>query len=382
MAKKAKKKPEPAARALKARRQPRSAKVTTAKVTTAKVTTAKATTSRRAARAPAVVPPVRMSGALTVVGVGASAGGLEAFSQILRACRDAKHSPSSSSSTSSPHHESALVSLLTVQTPLTVVQAEEGMRVEAEHVYVIPPNVQMEMRGAELHLSPRPADRSRHTPIDAFLVSLAESVQERSVAVILSGTASDGAHRAGRREARRRHHLRAIAGVGEVRRHAARRDRHRDGRSGAAAGGDRRQAGGARRARPRAGDDVRRRSRRGARQPAADLRRARPVSGVDFRHYKLPTIKRRLFRRMALHRINDVGDYLQLLREQRQRSAQPLPGSADPRDAVLPRSGVVRRAGVARVPSRSSRAGGRISRSASGSRDARPARKPTRWRSR
>ena len=39
----------------------------------------------------------------------------------------------------------------------------------------------------------------------------------------------------------------------------------------------------------------------------------RPVSGVDFRHYKLPTIKRRLFRRMALHRITDVGDYVQLL---------------------------------------------------------------------
>ena len=53
------------------------------------------------------------------------------------------------------------------------------MRVEAGHVYVIPPNVQMEMRGAELHLSPRPADRSRHTPIDAFLVSLAEAAQER-----------------------------------------------------------------------------------------------------------------------------------------------------------------------------------------------------------
>ena len=134
-----------------------------------------------------------MSSALTVVGVGASAGGLEAFSQILRACSEAKHVAIVFVQHLSPHHESALVSLLTVQTPLTVVQAEEGMRVEAGHVYVIPPNVQMAMRGAELHLSPRPADRSRHTPIDAFLVSLAEAAQERSVAVILSGTASDGA---------------------------------------------------------------------------------------------------------------------------------------------------------------------------------------------
>ena len=46
----------------------------------------------------------------------------------------------------------------------------------------------------------------------------------------------------------------------------------------------------------------------------------RPVSGVDFRHYKLPTIKRRLFRRMALHRLTDVGDYIQLLESDAERS--------------------------------------------------------------
>src|SRR4051812_16972524 len=147
----------------------------------------------RAAPAAAGQPRPATKGAITVVGVGASAGGLEAFSEVLRACRDARQLAIIFVQHLSPHHDSALVPLLKVQTSLTVVQAEERMRVEAGRVYVIPPNVQMEMDGTELHLSPRPADRSKHTPIDAFLVSLAESAGERAVAVILSGTASDGA---------------------------------------------------------------------------------------------------------------------------------------------------------------------------------------------
>src|SRR3954462_3645926 len=147
----------------------------------------------RAAPAAAGQPRPATKGAVTGVGVGASARGPEAFSEVLRACRDARQLAIIFVQHLSPHHDSALVPLLKVQTSLTVVQAEERMRVEAGRVYVIPPNVQMEMDGTKLHLSPRPADRSKHTPIAAFLVSLAESVGERAVAVILSGTASDGA---------------------------------------------------------------------------------------------------------------------------------------------------------------------------------------------
>ena len=69
----------------------------------------------------------------------------------------------------------------------------EGMRVEPNHVYVIPPNVQMEMRGEDIHLTPRPENRSKYTPIDSFLISLADAVHDRAIAVVLSGTASDGA---------------------------------------------------------------------------------------------------------------------------------------------------------------------------------------------
>src|SRR5215207_7597456 len=131
------------------------------------------------------VTRARASRGLIVVGVGASAGGLEAFSQMLRAMGDTSQIAIVFVQHLSPHHESALVPLLAVQTALSVVQVTEGMQVEAGRVYVIPPNMQMEMRGNELHLSPRPESGMRYLPIDAFFMSLAESAQERSVAVVL-----------------------------------------------------------------------------------------------------------------------------------------------------------------------------------------------------
>src|SRR5439155_14024622 len=123
---------------------------------------------------------------VVIVGVGASAGGLEAFSQLLQAL------PSDSGFAIvlvqhlSPQHESALPTLLSGRTKMPVVQATVGMRVETNHVYVIPPNVQMGLRDGHLHLVPRPTDRTQYTPIDFFLHSVAEALQERAIAVILS----------------------------------------------------------------------------------------------------------------------------------------------------------------------------------------------------
>ena len=251
--------------------------------------------------------------ALTVVGVGASAGGLEAFSELLRAIDQATNLAIVFVQHLSPDHESALVSLLSRQTSLDVVQAREGVHVRAGCVYVIPPNVQMELRGGDLHLSPRPLDRSRHTPIDTFFSSLAEAAGPRGIAVVLSGTATDGAST-----------LRDVKFAGGVTFAQSPNSAKYDGM-------------------PRAAIDtgmvdlvlsphdigtklaeIARRGRMGP-TPFADeheiapehLERVyevlRPVSGVDFRHYKLPTVKRRLFRRMALHRLTEVGPYLELV---------------------------------------------------------------------
>src|SRR5512138_3649729 len=140
------------------------------------------------------VPPPQpdRSTALTIVGVGASAGGLEAFSLLLKALPSKPGIAIVFIQHLAPQHESALVPLLSGQSALPVVQATDGMDVEADQIYVIPPNTQMVIAGNTLHLNARPDDRSQYTPIDAFLSSLAEAAGPRAIGVILSGTASDG----------------------------------------------------------------------------------------------------------------------------------------------------------------------------------------------
>ena len=96
-----------------------------------------------------------------VVGVGASAGGLEAFSQLLQALPDDPGFAMVFVQHLAPKHESALPELLAARTDLPVLQATEGMLVERDHVYVIPPNIQMIIDDGRLHLTPRPSDRSQ-----------------------------------------------------------------------------------------------------------------------------------------------------------------------------------------------------------------------------
>ncbi|TMA83291.1 MAG: chemotaxis protein CheB, partial [Deltaproteobacteria bacterium] len=143
------------------------------------------------ARAP--LTEARSTAKPTVVGIGASAGGLEAFSQLLQALPDDSDLALVLVQHLAPQHESALPSLLGAKTRLLVHQVTDGMHIEPGHVYVIPPNVQMGITDGELHLAPRPGDRTQYTPIDFFLRSLAHSAENRAIGVILSGTASDGA---------------------------------------------------------------------------------------------------------------------------------------------------------------------------------------------
>src|SRR5262249_6317918 len=89
-------------------------------------------------------------------------------------------------------HESILSELLGRSTIMPVVEVKDGVAVERDHVYVIPPNADMSIVSGVLHLSPLPPDRARRMPIDMFLRSLAEDQQSRAIGIILSGTASDG----------------------------------------------------------------------------------------------------------------------------------------------------------------------------------------------
>src|SRR5260370_24937622 len=126
-----------------------------------------------------------------IVGVGASAGGLEAFTQLLKALGSETEMAYVLVQHLDPSHESALTELLAKATEMPVRQVTDATPVEPNHVYVIPPNVDMTISRGILRLTPR-AEKAHHMPIDRFLRSLAEDQGSNAIGVILSGTASDG----------------------------------------------------------------------------------------------------------------------------------------------------------------------------------------------
>src|SRR5688572_32448752 len=98
--------------------------------------------------APRAMPPAAVPSPptdLTIVGVGASAGGFEAFVQLLEAFGRNPRVAIVFAQHLAPHHASSLTSLLASHTPLPVIEVTDGIRVEVDHVYVVPPNAQMEL---------------------------------------------------------------------------------------------------------------------------------------------------------------------------------------------------------------------------------------------
>lgn len=128
-----------------------------------------------------------------IVGIGASAGGLEAFLELLRALPLSTGMAFVVVQHLEPNYESQLAEILSRATPMPVVQAAEGMSVQPNHVYVIPPNTVMIIREKALRLAPRSQSKKPYYPIDAFFESLANDQGVNAVGVVLSGGASDGA---------------------------------------------------------------------------------------------------------------------------------------------------------------------------------------------
>ena len=127
-----------------------------------------------------------------VVGVGASAGGLEALSDLLANLPEKTGMAVVVVQHLDPQHESKLSNLLSRVTHLPVLEATQDLAVQPDHVYVIPRNTTMTIAQGVLQLAPRGGVRGTHLPIDLFLKSLAEDRQSAAIGVILSGTGSDG----------------------------------------------------------------------------------------------------------------------------------------------------------------------------------------------
>jgi two-component system, chemotaxis family, CheB/CheR fusion protein len=131
-------------------------------------------------------------GLFPIVGIGASAGGLEAFSELLRYLPEKTGMAFVLVQHLDPKHGSSLQEILARTTKIPVSEVTQGAVVLPDHAYVIPANANLTIKNGTLHLGSRVLTRGQHMPIDNFFRSLAESVAQQAIGVILSGTASDG----------------------------------------------------------------------------------------------------------------------------------------------------------------------------------------------
>jgi two-component system, chemotaxis family, CheB/CheR fusion protein len=252
-----------------------------------------------------------------VVGIGASAGGLEAIERFFDNVAKDTAMAFVIVQHLSPDFKSMMDELLARHTSLPIHLVENAMAVEAGHVYLIPPKMEMIISGGRLLLSEQDREQERTLPIDVFFRSLAQDCGERAVAVVLSGGGSDGSrgvldvHRAGgfvvvqdmaSAQFDGMPKTAIDSGVADAIVSPAEMPRvlkeHETGQ-----------------ARSRAGAP--------AEAPAdntgvgAVYRMLQEEFGIDFTHYKPSTVTRRIERRLALARSLDIDEYVRRLKSER-----------------------------------------------------------------
>jgi two-component system CheB/CheR fusion protein len=254
-----------------------------------------------------------------IVAIGASAGGLEAVSELLAALPRKSDMAYVVVQHLDPGHHSLLAELLAKKTAMPVVQVHDGVRIEASHVYVIPPNATLTLLGEQLHLKPRPTEGPHH-PVDILFTSLAEARADAAIGVVLSGGDSDGSlgvqaikHSGGITFAQDPQSARFpsmphnaietgcvdfVLRPSDIAHELMRLGRHAYLRAVP--------------------------TPRSVAQEDADVareeeslrhvfRRLRSAHGLDFAHYKRSTLRRRLARRMAVRKVDELDDYVAVL---------------------------------------------------------------------
>ncbi|HYT20211.1 MAG TPA: chemotaxis protein CheB [Candidatus Polarisedimenticolia bacterium] len=272
--------------------------------------------SKRRGAAKARVSQPRQEADTTIVAIGASAGGIEALTDLMN------YLPADTGMAFvlvqhlDPKHHSILTELLARKTMMNVTEVSDGLPIKPNHVYVIPPNATMSISDHTLHLGPREESRGAHMSVDHFMRSLAEQKGNRAIGVILSGSGSDG-----------------TLGMAEIQAHGGVTFAQDDAtakydgmpRSAVVAGcvdyvlppkGIAKEL-----ARIARHPYVVRNSLSGAAEAAPApgpglntifhvLRRA---TGVDFTHYRQTTILRRIQRRMVVHKIDKIETYAKFM---------------------------------------------------------------------
>jgi two-component system, chemotaxis family, CheB/CheR fusion protein len=278
----------------------------------------KRTAAKLAARAESAIL-AKATAAFPIVAIGASAGGFEAFVNLLRTLPKDPGVALIFIPHLDPTHESAMVDLLARATEMRVEQASEGTTVTANRLFVLPPNFDMTISDGVLHLVKREAARGQHMPIDTFFRSLADDQMGNAIGIILSGTANDGTLGLG-----------AIKNQGGITFAQSPESAKYDGMPTSAIA-----SGAVDFILPV--DQISRELVRIQKKPSAVKTTKDPFDGkenllrdifrllktyskVDFVDYKSATIRRRIIRRMNINQVGELGDYVKLLH----RNAQEI----------------------------------------------------------
>jgi two-component system, chemotaxis family, CheB/CheR fusion protein len=284
----------------------------------AKRSSAKKSTRSTSIQTPTETQRVNQSELFPVVGIGASAGGLEAFTQLL------SHLPIDTGMAFvlvqhlDPSQKSLLSEILSRTTQMPVCEVQNGITVEPNAVYVIPPNATMTIAKGALHLIPREKIQRASMSIDGFFHSLAADRGDRAIGVILSGADADGS--------RGLEAIKAAGGITFAQSEDSAQVSNMPNMAIATGHVDfilppaaiaEKLADISRH--PYVASAI---STVLTEEPldAKDALSAifsllRTATKVDFTRYKHTTIKRRIFRRMALYRLEQLEDYLRYLYE-------------------------------------------------------------------
>ena len=255
---------------------------------------------------------------VAIVGIGASAGGIEAFSTFLKNLPDDTGMAYIFIQHLQPQHESKLSEIFSKFTTMTVVQVKDKMPVKRNQIYIIPPDKYLTIKDRKLILSQRKKTDGVYLPVDYFFQSLAKEEKNKTIGIILSGTASDGTLG-----------LKAIKAEGGL-------TFAQDDKSAKYAG------------MPNSAVDsgnvdivlppealAKELIRIGNHpyiafsSPQKDkeidpeeedsfpkiFRKLRNATGVDFSHYKISTVKRRISRRMVVNKIEKIEEYAELIKK-------------------------------------------------------------------
>lgn len=248
---------------------------------------------------------------LHIVGIGASAGGLEALERFFRSAPTKSGLAYVVIQHLSPDFKSLMDELLARHTKLPIHRVENGMIVEPDHVYLLPPKKEMIVSGGRLLLTDKDPEQDLSLPIDHFFRSLAQDAGRCAIAVVLSGTGSDGSR-----------------GI---------RDVHEAGGLVVAQAEETAKFDGMPRSAVDTGvvdhvlspeempavlvEHAKRHCETGSRLASTDLsgvdvifKLLRDEYGIDFSYYKPNTVGRRIERRQTLRRTNDLEHYIEMLK--------------------------------------------------------------------